>query len=347
MAELNQAATPDEWAAGFGPDGATAAEHSWAARDLLGIDQVTFGLVSVGDAPDQHDGTRSAVLTVDWIAAGAPTQAEVVARVREAAEGGGVDVTGFAAHDGEAMPLWLAGQVEATAAGPVTLYTVDGGAQPEIAALTAVAEAQVTRIAGDVQPAAVIMASSRQTSAALLGRTDEQLASIAGVTARSPGLPVPAVVLNPDQFASMDPRGRQIVVTHELTHAMTGAVGSSAPVWIVEGFADWVALHDDTAPLAVSAGDLLAQVVSDGAPPDTLPTDEEIGQATSAAYQGAWLAMVVLAREHGGDAAVVQVYRAALAGADSEAALAAAGTSTEELTRQWRDYLTYSASTVS
>ena len=156
-----------------------------------------------------------------------------------------------------------------------------------------------------------------------------------------------SVVLNPAEFARMDPRGSQIVVTHELTHALTGVVGTTAPTWLVEGFADWVALHDDTAPLATSAGALLTQVAQSGAP-EALPSDEDLAGPTSgAAYQGAWLSLVVLAREHGGDAAVLQVYRAVVGGTALADALASVGTSVEELTAQWRDYLVYSASTVS
>jgi hypothetical protein len=153
---------------------------------------------------------------------------------------------------------------------------------------------------------------------------------------------VPVVVLNPTEFDRMDPRGRQVVVTHELTHAMTGAVGTSAETWLVEGFADWVALHDDSAPLTTSAGELLLQVASSG-PPAALPTDADLaGSTSSAAYQGAWLAVVVLGQGPGGDAAVLRAYRAVIDGATVDAALGEVGTSVDELTARWQDYLTAS-----
>lgn len=92
---------------------------------------------------------------------------------------------------------------------------------------------------------------------------------------------------------------------------------------------------------------MLTQVAQSG-PPDALPTDEDLAGPTSgAAYQGAWLSLVVLAKEHGGDATVLEVYRSVVGGAPVSEALAAVGTSIDELTRQWGDYLVYNASTVS
>lgn len=349
------------WAEGFGPDGSEVAEQTWEAREALGVRDVDLTLVSVGAAPDRDDGTRSAVVRVTWTAAddallgpAGESTSTVAARVRSAAESDAVDVLGFEPRDDGAasdpLPLWLGGAVTVGSAGAVPVVTVatgDGPGVPDAAALAAVGQAQVSALTGSTARSAVVVPSSTAGAAALLGRASEGLGSVAGVATNLAGSAVPVVVLNPAEFARMDPRGRQLVVTHELTHALTGVVGSSAPTWLVEGFADWVALHEDTAPLATSAGALLTQVAQSG-PPGALPTDEDLaGPASGAAYQGAWLSLVVLAREHGGDAAVLEAYRAVVNGAPIEDALAAVGTSVDELTEQWRDYLVYSASTVS
>ncbi|MEG9225579.1 hypothetical protein [Aeromicrobium sp. Sec7.5] len=349
------------WAAEFGPGGVGVGQASWEAREALGVDDATLTLLSVGAAPDRDDGTRSAVIRVSWtttddalLGPAEQVTATVAARVRSAAGTNEVDVLGFGPRDGgsasDPLPLWLAGEVVVSGSSDVPVVTVaaaDGPGVPEAAALTAVGQAQVTALTGSSSRAAVIVPSRAQDAAALLGRAPDALGPVAGVTTSLPGVGSPVVVLNPGEFARMDPRGSQIVVTHELTHALTDVVGTTAPTWLVEGFADWVALHDDTAPLATSAGALLTQVAQSG-PPDALPTDEDLAGPTSgAAYQGAWLSVVVLARDHGGDEAVLQVYRAVAGGAPVEQALAAVGTSVAELTAQWRDYLVYSASTVS
>ncbi len=361
LTAASAASDPLAWAEGFGPDGSRVAAASWAARLALGVDDVDLTLVSVGDAPDRSDGTRSAVVRVSWsvsddavLGAAEEATSTIGARVRSAGDGRAVDLLGFepssSSSSPDSVPLWLSGDV--TVAGSETLPVVvvaggDGPGVPGADALAGVGEAQVRALTATSGRAVVVVPPSRDSAGAVLGRAPADLGSVAGVATTLPGVGLPAVVLNPAEFERMDPRGRQVVVTHELTHALTGVVGTSAPTWLVEGFADWVALHDDTAPLATSAGALLTQVAQSG-PPDALPTDEDLAWPTSgAAYQGAWLSLVVLAKEHGGDATVLEVYRSVVGGAPVSEALAAVGTSIDELTRQWGDYLVYNASTVS
>ena len=362
--QLTQAAAATDaasWSAAFGPAGASVGVASWEAREALGVADVALALVSVGAAPDREDGTRSAIVRVTWgvgddavLGPAGESVATVAARVRPSAQGEAVDVVGFEPRgDGSAsdpVPLWLSGEVtidDTSAALVVSVATGEGSGIPSAAALTATAAAQVSALTGSTARVAVIVPSSEASAAAILGRGSAGLGRVAGVATTVAGAGAPVVVLNPAEFERMDPRGRQVVVTHELTHAMTGGVGTTAPTWLVEGFADWVALHDDTAPLATSAGDLLAQVARSG-PPEALPTENDLAGPTSgAAYQGAWLSLVVLGRENGGDAAVLEVYREAVAGTPVEQVLAAVGSSVAELTAQWRDYLVYSASTVS
>jgi len=363
LAALAAAADEPAWTEGFGSGGATVASATWRARDALGVADVDLDLVSLADAPDRTDGSRAAVVRISWTSApdarlGAAGDATAVVglRLRASAEGDGVDLLGVEPRtdgpDPDPVPLWLAGEVTVGGDGPVALVTVatpqDGGpAVPEAPSLVAAAVAQIERVTGTSDPAAVVVPASGELAARLLGRGTDGLGAVAGVTTTAAGIGVPVVVLNPTEFERMDQRGRQVVVTHELTHAMTGAVGTSAETWLVEGFADWVALHDDTAPLTTSAGQLLLQVASSGAPA-ALPTDDDLaGSTSSAAYQGAWLAVVVLGRDQGGDAAVLQAYRAVIGGATVDEALGDVGSSVDELTTRWQDYLTYSASTVS
>jgi len=156
-------------------------------------------------------------------------------------------------------------------------------------------------------------------------------------------------VLNPAVFATMDRRAAQVVLTHEATHVLTSAVGTTAVNWVVEGFADFVALQDDTAPLSVSAGQVLARVRA-GDVPAALPTDTDFGSTQhglGAVYESAWMIFRMLGEQHPRQD-VVAFYREVIGGEPVERALRSTfGLTVDELTADWRAYLTKSASTVS
>ena len=48
--------------------------------------------------------------------------------------------------------------------------------------------------------------------------------------------------MNPPVFEPLGPQGAQIVMSHEAAHVATDAAASSMPTWLLEGFADYVAL---------------------------------------------------------------------------------------------------------
>src|SRR3546814_6597486 len=74
-------------------------------------------------------------------------------------------------------------------------------------------------------------------------------ANIAAVTTTvdgslSPSAPV-HVFVNPQMWAGLKPQGAQVVMSHEAVHVVTGAaITSGVPLWLLEGFADYVALRD-------------------------------------------------------------------------------------------------------
>lgn len=128
-------------------------------------------------------------------------------------------------------------------------------------------------------------------------------ANIAAVTStadgtRNPSSPV-HVYVNPDVFDGLERGGAQVVATHELVHVATGAAtASQAPQWLLEGFADYVALRRVDLPLSVTAGQILRQVRQDGVP-DHLPAGDEFDTRTQhlgASYEAAWLACRLLAQ---------------------------------------------------
>lgn len=87
----------------------------------------------------------------------------------------------------------------------------------------------------------IVSPRTRALTADLVGRPQRGIAPIAAVTTTIDGGTTTArvIVLNPAQFAVMDARAAQVVVSHEAAHLLTGALGSAAgEAWVTEGFAE-------------------------------------------------------------------------------------------------------------
>ncbi|MFN8194927.1 MAG: hypothetical protein U0R80_11670 [Nocardioidaceae bacterium] len=120
---------------------------------------------------------------------------------------------------------------------------------------------------------------------------------------------VARVVVNPDVFTRQDARGQRVVLAHEATHVAVGAAASDLPLWLVEGFADYVALRDVPVPARVSAAALVDWVRSGGRL-RRLPGDawfSASGERPAVAYEASWLACVAVA-ERWGERALVRAY---------------------------------------
>ena len=146
------------------------------------------------------------------------------------------------------------------------------------------------------------------------------------------------VYLNPPLFDPLGPRGRQIVVSHEATHAALGAATTGMPLWLSEGTADFVALAHTPVPVRALAAQIRALVAKDG-PPAGLPgrtefsgTDRDIG----AWYEAAWLAARLIAEQHG-TAALLRFYRMAdHDGGTGRAFREVLHTTQHDFVREWR-----------
>jgi hypothetical protein len=149
------------------------------------------------------------------------------------------------------------------------------------------------------------------------------------------------VFVNPDLFGRLRPAGAAVVMSHEATHVATGAYASPLPLWLLEGFADYVALRGVRLPVARSAAQAVARVDRRGLPA-RLPTDAAFGaqaEDLGATYEAAWLAVREVADE-AGEAALVRFYRRADAGTPVARALASTtGLTVPGLTERWRDEL--------
>jgi hypothetical protein len=294
------------------------------------------------------DGSWTAAVDATWRFAGfddVPAHAEVT--VRFADDGDRVAIAGVGGGDRRA-PLWLSAPVQVRRT-PGTLVLAAGSPAraEDYARRAALAVPVVLRVLPDWRPRLVVEVPA---SAAALDRTlaadPGRYANIAAVTTTVDGSVTPDapahVFVNPDVFDRLEPQGAQVVMSHEAVHVATRAATSDVPLWLLEGFADYVALRDVDLPLTTTAGQVIEQVRRNG-PPRHLPGDAEFNTSTAqlgAAYESAWLACRLLARL-GGERALVRVYRLVDAGRELPSALQGTfGLTVGGLTRAWRRTLT-------
>jgi hypothetical protein len=156
------------------------------------------------------------------------------------------------------------------------------------------------------------------------------------------------IVLNPVNLQGLSGPARQLVVQHELTHLAARAVTDDAmPLWVVEGFADYVGNLGSGRTAAQSAPDLAADLRG-GPGPANLPTGASFDGANprlSQVYEQSALACSLIARRVGA-AGLVRFYRAVSAAAPVSLGAAAAvalrtvlHTDVSTFTRDWRAYL--------
>ncbi|WP_438488429.1 hypothetical protein [Streptomyces sp. S186] len=152
---------------------------------------------------------------------------------------------------------------------------------------------------------------SVERMAQLMGGDDPSgYAGIAAVTTGEAGAsaaaPADRVIVNPDAYEELNDLGRSVVLTHETTHVATrGLTTSATPLWLSEGFADWVAYREVHRRPAVTAPEL-SRAVAAGREPASLPGDADFGFRAGAerlakAYEGGWLACRLIAGKWGED----------------------------------------------
>ncbi|MDW4906820.1 hypothetical protein RB628_16090 [Streptomyces sp. ADMS] len=198
----------------------------------------------------------------------------------------------------------------------------------------------------------VLVPKSLEGMAGLLGSPASAYRGIAAVTTGEVGgsakAPADRIIVNPEAYGVLGDFGKQVVLTHETTHVATrGATNSATPLWLSEGYADWVG-YRSTGRTAVQAAPELARAVTAGGIPDALPGDADFGFGGDAAklaqaYEGGWLACRLIAGQWG-EVRLGEFYRAVgahgkRAGAVEGAMADVLGTTPQEFTVLWRDYL--------
>ncbi|MFY0408857.1 peptidase MA family metallohydrolase [Solicola sp. PLA-1-18] len=336
-------------AAGTSTRASAFADQTFAALTALDVRAVDLRLVATepGDSADVVD----AAVSVSWTPsartgpARATDEAEVTFRFRR--DDDRYDLESAAVGDGP-LPLWLAGPVRVERVDDAEVVAV--GASPTITGRVRTLVGDGVRTVTSTLPRAsrdpvVVVPTSTAVAASLLGEETTSLSQLAAVTTTPDGRASTAtgsvVVLNPEVFGRLDDRDARLVVTHELTHALSDVSADGVPLWVVEGFADWVALRDDDRSPREVAAQLLARVRSQG-PPSELPTADEFSASADglgATYEAAWLVFVVL--QDVGDADdVVAFYEQVRDGADVDDALQRRfGIDQAQLLTRWQSYL--------
>ncbi|GAA4141329.1 hypothetical protein [Actinomadura keratinilytica] len=189
---------------------------------------------------------------------------------------------------------------------------------------------------------ALVPADARLASA-LAGPSQDldRIAAVATVAPTAEGPGADRVVVSPAAFARLNELGRDVVLTHELTHVATGgARDGRTPLWLIEGLADYVGYLRADVSVRSAARELRADVAA-GRLPDGLPGRADFDGSSprlSQSYQEAWLACRMIAERYG-EATLVRLYRAAGRMPEDTALRETLGVDRDRLTALWRDYL--------
>ncbi|MFD4667554.1 hypothetical protein [Streptomyces halstedii] len=198
----------------------------------------------------------------------------------------------------------------------------------------------------------VLVPESVEDMAGLLDRPAASYRGIAAVTTGAVGgtgrRPADRVIVNPQAYGMLGEFGQRVVLTHETTHVATRSDTTAAtPVWLSEGFADRTAYRQEPRTARELAPEL-AGAVRRGELPARLPSDEDFGfegdpAKLAQAYEGGWLACEMIAEEWG-DQDLIAFYRAVGGAQDRDGAVEHAlqsvlGTTPEDFTARWREYL--------
>jgi hypothetical protein len=317
---------------------ATAASGS---KDLLGwiydnaaalhVGDLSMRYVDEADPLDQHDqvelgpdawrGTVQLTYRYDGFDT-APARLETAATF--VPSGGSVRIASFGGGDAR-TPLWLAERLTVVRT-PRTLLAVAGTSPGRYPALVARAVRQVTRVLPDWRgPLQVEVPTSEDDLNAALQAKAGEYDNIAAVTTTADGslgsgAPV-RVFVNPDVFDKLKARGAQVVMSHETTHVAVDAPFASMPTWLLEGFADFVALDHAGVPVDLAARQILPRIRKQGLPKG-LPTSQDLDPTANglgATYEEAWLACRFLAQEYG-TPAMVRFYRTVNDGSSTQQA---------------------------
>jgi hypothetical protein len=132
------------------------------------------------------------------------------------------------------------------------------------------------------------------------------------------------VLVNPRNYSRLNAKGRQVVITHEITHvASRSATGPLTPDWLIEGLADYAGYREVNVTPRIAAAELKTYLDA-GHRLTGLPSDEAYAGTNKhldRTYDQSWLACRFIA-EHWGQPTLIRLYRAVGAAASGSSATA-------------------------
>ncbi|MFZ5846372.1 MAG: hypothetical protein ACOYX5_03215 [Actinomycetota bacterium] len=257
----------------------------------------------------------------------------------------GVALGSIGAGDAQPVPLWLLDDLAVHRSPRALVAAADPGQLDRYTTLADQAVKDVRAVLPRWRGRLVVEVPADDDQLhRMLDAEPDTYDSIAAVTATvdgslSPSSPV-HILINPAVFTNLGEDGSQIVMSHEATHVAVDAATSTMPLWLLEGFADYVALARTDLPVEVTASQILAEVRRSG-PPDVLPGPDEFDPANKllgTSYESAWLACKLLAERYG-ERALVRLYDEVESGRSVREAFSAVGTTEGQFTHEWQDYL--------
>ena len=250
------------------------------------------------------------------------------------------------AGEDTAAPLWLLSDLAVKRSQRSLVMAADRSELAEFSALADQAVADVKLVLPNWRGDLVVeVPASQQQLDHMLNAEKNSYDSIAALTTTVDGslsrFSPTHILVNPGVFDRLGADGAQIVMSHEATHVATDAARSSMPMWLLEGFADYVALAHVDLPVSVTASQILGDVRG-GRPPEHLPGGEEFdpsNKALGASYESAWLACRLLAERYG-EQELIAFYREVDEGMSIEEAFSRMlNTNQRAFTKEWQEYL--------
>jgi hypothetical protein len=266
-------------------------------------------------------------------------------------------VTADRAGAGTPQQLWQQGDVDVVR-GSRSIVLGVGQDEERLRELAAAADRAVPAVS-DAWPSkwpgrvVVLVPASTEGMGRLLGTPGAGYRGTAAVTTgetnREAAAPADRVIVNPEAYGLLGAFGQGVVLTHEATHVATRAHTSAAtPMWLSEGFADWVA-YRGTGRTAAEAAPEMHEAVRAGDVPAGLPADRDFTfggdpDTVARAYEGGRLACEMIA-ERWGEEKLTAFYRNVGEGRHRDGAVERAlseelGITSAGFTAMWRNYLT-------
>lgn len=328
--------------------GATAAERTaLSAGHRMGVRSVSFQYidsVALTDTDIKHFGSSAwaAEVSASYRLPFDPGPTEMTIAMVFSASRGRASIVSIGGH-GDRSALWLDSPTSIAIKPRLVVIDTVPSSVGYYVGLGEFALRAVAKVLPGWRGALVIEVPQSQAQLDdVLQTPAQQLADIAAITTTADGTLTDGspihVFANPAVFDTMTELGARVVMSHESTHVATQGPLTTMPTWMLEGFADFVALDHAGIPVQTAAHQIIARMAQQGIPTH-LPTSEDLAPTAGglgATYEEAWLAWRYLGLTYG-ESKAVAFYDAVKNGSNVAKAFAnVLGTTEGAFVQGWR-----------